>query len=225
MAATPPDQRKRQRLAEPYDCPDCGQAHIRGCRGHKDWQRAIPCRNWPRRGTTVCDAHGGNAPQVKAKAAVRAEIQNWGLGDTTLDPGVVLLRLVTQSAWRVERYAAAIQRAVDDAGGDLEKALTGDTYTVGEDGRAVKTGEYIRAMTRLEGEERDRCASFATKAVAAGLAERQVKLAERQGAMMAGVILAVLGDLGVSVDGEQVRGLVAAHVERATGLAIEGSPG
>jgi hypothetical protein len=35
---------------------------------------------------------------VKAKAAIRAELLGCGLGDTTVDSGEVLLRLVTQSA-------------------------------------------------------------------------------------------------------------------------------
>jgi hypothetical protein len=48
----------------------------------------------------VCRWHGGAAGQVKAKAAVRAEVLNWGLGDSHVDPGEVLLRLVNQSAAR-----------------------------------------------------------------------------------------------------------------------------
>ena len=49
-------------------------------------------------GGTACRWHGGAAGQVKAKAAVRSELLGWGLGDATVDPGEVLLRLVTQSA-------------------------------------------------------------------------------------------------------------------------------
>jgi hypothetical protein len=37
-------------------------------------------------GGTVCRWHGGAAGQDKAKAAVRAEILGWGLGDATVDP-------------------------------------------------------------------------------------------------------------------------------------------
>jgi hypothetical protein len=66
-------------------------------------------------GGTVCRWHGGNAKQVKAKAAIRAEVMNWGLGDSTVDPGEVLLRLVTQSAARAERYARLLQEAFDAA--------------------------------------------------------------------------------------------------------------
>ncbi len=55
------------------------------------------------------------AQQVKAKAAVRAELIGWGLGDATVDPGEVLLRLVTQSAARAERYAMLLEEAYEAA--------------------------------------------------------------------------------------------------------------
>jgi hypothetical protein len=40
---------------------------------------------------------------------------NWGLGDTKVDPGEVLLRLVTQSAARTEMYARLLEEAYDAA--------------------------------------------------------------------------------------------------------------
>ena len=55
--------------------------------GQQCKRKAIP-------GGTVCRYHGGGAQQVKAKAAVRAELLGWGLRDATVDPGEVLLRLV-----------------------------------------------------------------------------------------------------------------------------------
>src|SRR5215212_3062520 len=66
-------------------------------------------------GGTVCRWHGGAAGQVKAKAAVRAELLGWGLGDSTVDPGEVLLRLVTQSAARADRYAVLLEEAYEAA--------------------------------------------------------------------------------------------------------------
>jgi hypothetical protein len=57
----------------------------------------------------------GASPHVASKAAVRAEVWSWGLGDTTVDPGDVLLRLVTQSAARAERYAMLLGEAYEAA--------------------------------------------------------------------------------------------------------------
>jgi hypothetical protein len=77
-----------------------------------------------------------------------------------------------------------------------------DEWTCGFHGGHTKGGalcrQAIRGLAKLEAEERDRCATMATKAVAAGLAERQVRLAEQQGTLLASVIRAVLDDLDLS---------------------------
>src|SRR6187551_2574869 len=52
------------------------------------------------------DSVAGRVPHVASKAAVRAEVLSWGLGDSKVDPGEVLLRLVTQSAARADNVAA-----------------------------------------------------------------------------------------------------------------------
>jgi len=187
-------------------------------------------------GGVVCRSHGGNAPQVRARAQVRAEVMKWGLGDAHSDPAEVLLRLVSQSAARVEFYGRLLNEAYDaaerlkkaheagdllvdktvdedgapaslvQARDDLDRifhtggvaALIGRVYSDNGDGSIYATGEQIRGLAELEARERDRCANFATKAVAAGLAERQVRLAERQGAMILQVLTAVFDELGLS---------------------------
>jgi hypothetical protein len=181
-------------------------------------------------GGTVCRWHGGGAKQVKVKAAIGAEVLNWGLGDTTVDPGEVLLRLVTQSAARAEMYARLPQEAFDaaerlkqaHAAGTLElgddnemsetarrdldrifntggvAAFVGNTYGAAKDVGVYVTGEAIRGLADLEAKERERCANFATKAVAAGLAERTVRIAERQGQLMMEMVQAALREVDLS---------------------------
>jgi hypothetical protein len=195
------------------------------------------CKNKAIPGGAVCRFHGGASPHVASKAAVRAEVFNWGLGDTHVDPGETLLRLVTQSAARAERYATLLEEAYEaaerlkqahDAGDlkidedneeiaetarrDLDRifntggvaALVGNTYGAAKDVGVYVTGEAIRGLADLEAKERERCANFATKAVAAGLAERQVRLAERQGELLAQVIRGVLDELGLSAEQKQL---------------------
>lgn len=160
-----------------------------------------PCRAFAIKGSDplACRKHiGKSLEKARAEVAVREAVLQWGLGDTKTDPGELLLRLVTQAALRADAYARELARVVDEKEGDLKKALTGDSWTSGGEGsEPVKTGEYIRAITKLEAEERDRAASFATKAIAAGLAERQVRLAERQAELAAQFVHAVLDELGV----------------------------
>jgi hypothetical protein len=160
------------------------------------------CKAYAIRGTDppVCRSHAGRKlAAVRAEVAVREEVIRWRLTDMTVDPGELLMRLVTQAAWRADTYADEIARIVAEQGGwDLRKALTGNTYTVTAEGVSVKTGEYIRAMTQLEAAERDRAAAFAAKAVAAGLAERQMRLAERQAQLAIQFVQAVLRDVGVA---------------------------
>jgi hypothetical protein len=73
------------------------------------------CRNKAIPGGAVCRFHGGASPHIASKAAVRAEVWSWGFGDTTVDPGEVLLWLVTQSAARAERYAMLLEEAYEAA--------------------------------------------------------------------------------------------------------------
>ncbi|MEC5149155.1 hypothetical protein [Cryobacterium sp. GrIS_2_6] len=125
---------------------------------------------------------------------VRAQLSKWALGEAVDDPGEVLLRLVTQSRMRVDAYSAELEKLVAESP-TLRDALVGDA--MGEFG---KVGEYIRGLAQLESLERDRLATFASKAVQAGLGERQVRLAERQGELMAMVLTTVLdsAQLGLS---------------------------
>ena len=153
------------------------------------------CKNGAIKGATVCRVHGGNAPQVRAKAAVRAELMSWKLGDAVDDPAQTLLRLITQSRIRADMLAAEQDRLIADEP-SLRDALVGDTW-VSSDSGSYKAGEYIRGLAQLEAQERDRCARFCQLAIQAGLAERMVRATEKQvdlvwKAMVAGLEEAVL---------------------------------
>jgi hypothetical protein len=221
------------------------------------------CRQFVVAGTRRCKNHSGKPKaQAKAEGAVVLELQKWGLDTqgTLRDAGEVLLRLVTQSAARVEMYSRMLGEAfqaaehlreasdlhgladdplldegespeVQAARADLRRifaqggvgALIGSKYGVDSKGRVFAAEEAIRGLALLEAQERDRCANFAAKAVAAGLAERQVRLAESQGAVMYGVFSRVLAALGLS--GEQaglVPGLLEREIRALTQPAIEG---
>jgi hypothetical protein len=158
------------------------------------------------RGALVCHKHGGSAPHVKANAAVRAEVMHWGLDSPTVDPGETLLKLVSQSAARVQRISTEIEQLVNDSP-SLHEALVAETWIPTENAGSYKAGEYIRGLAVLEAQERDRCATFCAKAIAAGLAERQVRLAEKQGALLADFLRGVLADPALGLTDEQRRAI------------------
>lgn len=165
---------------------------IRRCNGTKS--NGEPCGQWPIKGGMVCRKHGGASPHVARKAAVRAEISRWGLDDTEVDPAQTLLRLLSQSRWRADHYAREMERQVAEHG--LMETLVGDTMVIDpQSGAMVKVNEYIRGLARLECEERDRCANFAKLAIAAGLAERMVKMNEALGGMVEQVLMAAFEHL------------------------------
>jgi hypothetical protein len=153
-------------------------------------------------GGTVCRWHGGGAKQVKAKAAVRAELLSWGVTDQTIDPGTQLLRLVTQSAARAEMYAQELKALVDESP-SLREALVAETWSATEQGDLYKTGEYIRGLAQLEAQERDRCASFCTKAVAAGLMKQQADLAKAQGELLVKSLQVILDRVSLTDEQKQ----------------------
>jgi len=155
------------------------------------------CNAWSIKGGTVCNKHGGSAPQVKAKAAVRAELMTWKLGDALDDPAETLLRLITQSRRRADALADELEQLVLEEP-NLRDALVGETWVATEKGDTYKAGEYIRGLAQLEAQERDRLAGFASKAVAAGLAERMVAVAEKQAALAHAALVAGLDEAGIT---------------------------
>lgn len=167
------------------------------------------CGRWAIKGGTICPSHGGANRRTRGIAAVRAEVAKWSPHDVTVDPGEQLLRLVAQSSRRAGTYAellgaqyARAQAEGEQQPGDEDQdlpvipagvaALIGYKWgAAGKDGDLYRTEEAIRGLVALEADERDRCARFCKLAVDAGIAERQVRLAEAQGAAIVAVIRAV----------------------------------
>lgn len=167
-----------------------------------------PCNSFALHGADHCYRHGGGTlPNVRAAAAVREAVMRWGFIDVTVDPGETLLMLVTQSKIRAQRYAEELERLVGERP-ELRDALIGDV--AGEFGKA---GEFIKGLVILEAQERDRCANFCRLAIAAGLAERQVRMAERQGQLMVDLLRAVMADPALGLTATQ-RGAIPGIVRK-----------
>src|SRR5918995_7126892 len=73
-----------------------------------------PCRGFAVRGTDppACRKHLGTPRSIaRSKEAIRTAVTRWGLNDTSIDPGLVMVRLVSQSAERVGLYADLLGQA------------------------------------------------------------------------------------------------------------------
>lgn len=160
------------------------------------------CKKHPLAGSRRCRNHAGNG-KARAEAAVRAELARWTLGTAEVDPAQTLLQLLAQSKKRVDDYATRLAQLVDEHGGDLAAAMVDEQLVMNDSGHLQKVGEYIRGLAVLEAQERDRCAKFSSLALQAGIAERQVRLAEQHGAMMATVLRMALGDPELALTAEQ----------------------
>lgn len=162
-----------------------------------------PCEKPPIKGATVCASHGGSAPQVKAKAALRvaeeevrkslAELDVEPVGD----PFAELSKLAGQAVSWKDQLAAKVNE------------LTEIRYEASGAGT-----EQLRAEIALFERAMDRCAHILVAIGKLGIDERMVRITERQIETLGQAINGALDDAGVN--GEQavaVRTALAARLQ------------
>lgn len=171
----------------------------RRCKGRSRSTRE-PCNNFAMNGQMVCRLHGGSTPKAKEKALVRLEVEKivsrgeWKLeGHETADPGETLLLLISAWRTRARELANAIQDLVDKAEGNLEKALTSETW-MEYDGKVVKTGEHAKGLVEQEFRVATQLAVWCAVAIKANLEERRVVVAERNAAEFSVMLRRLMGD-------------------------------
>jgi hypothetical protein len=172
------------------DTPRCTATNGRGER----------CKRRPILGGTVCPTHGGKAPQVRAAAerrvieqTARAEVVLFG-GRRDIHPADALLELVQWTAGEVDYWRHRVRLLDEDAltwGVTKVKEGGDDRGTTEEAKPNIAYVMLVDASNRLE--------RYSTAALKAGVDERRVRLAEQQGTLLHGVLVAVLGELGHDV--------------------------
>lgn len=204
-------------MAEPADkawrdChdPECGSVHPRGCHGHvkaRDGEPRRPCSKSPIRGGTVCPQHGGNAGQVRKTAAKnldrakkRQALATYmrGLGTPPdIDPRDALLTLISWKNAEVEFLREKVMTIED---GDI---VWGEVEYTDQTGMDYGTKRVQKAAPsiwlELYHRAQDQLATYTTKAIAAGLEERRVRVAESIGVMVIGVLRAISMDVQVAI--------------------------
>ena len=182
------------------DCPDKGTAH-RYCAAHKRASRGGgPCTQYPLTGQEVCRMHGGKSPQALAGATARREEATarrelFALGKLpTIDPGAALLDLI---AWKHGEVLALRARLAGMDEGALVWGVTSEAEKTSGQFPGIDTTRSAEANVwwRLLRQAEDQLAAFAAAAHRAGIAEREVRLAEQQGELVVGVIRGILDAL------------------------------
>ncbi len=174
-----------------------------------------PCQAWPIKGADVCRVHGGRAPQVKAAAKRRRvlgeaqeELNRLGV-PIEVDPAEAMLQMVWEAAGNVAVLRGWIQRlrqaeqlieGYDEE--DIMESLAsiGQGKTVARSQRGVIAGRVDPAnwkaaphvLVVMYNEERERLVRWAKACRDAGVEEHRVKLAERQGELLARVLRVLL---------------------------------
>lgn len=162
-----------------------------------------PCTQPVVAGATRCRFHGGSAPQVKAAAERRLQearavqaVAAFGL-PREVDPRDALLEEVYRTAGAVDWLHRQVQALQPD------DVIWGKAEEVEKEagefpGKDTTHKAAVHVWVELWQKERLHLVRVCKEAISAGIEERKVRLAEQQGAMLAGVIKAILGDLDLS---------------------------
>lgn len=152
-------------------------------------------------GTGRCKLHGGSTPshqQAGQKALASAALVTFGL-PRTVDPRDALLEEVYRSAGAVDWLHRQVQEL------QAEEVIWGKSEEVekhaGEfPGTDITHKASVNVWVQLWQTERAHLVKVAKEAINCGIEERRVRLAEQQGAMLAGAIKAILGDLDLTAE-------------------------
>ena len=152
-------------------------------------------------GEGPCKLHGGSTWSVSkgshlrlVEREMRQKMQTYG-APLDISPADALLSEVHRTAGHVKWLGDCIAELEPDA-------LTWGTTQIktgGHDGGTTEAAEP-HVLLRLYQQERAHLVKVSAEAIRCGIEERRVKLAESQGALVAGVIRAILGDLHLTAE-------------------------
>lgn len=167
-----------------------------------------PCAAWAINGGTVCSAHGGRAPQVKAKAARNVAERK----AEALLAGIADFEPVTDPVSELERLAGRAVRWLEVLEGIVTELHRIRYTTQAEqiDGRIVV---FERAM--------DRAGKLLADLARLNLDERAVWIQEAQVALLAGALAEALAEQGLP--SEQRQAITVRVAELVTAAEDQGA--
>lgn len=180
------------------------------------------CKKRPMRGQTVCGSHGGRSPIAKAAAErrlkeqeARAAVTMFGL-PREVDARDALLEEVYRTAGAVDWLTEKVRELAPDA---AVWGVTERTEKTATEFEGIDTTEAaaVNIWIELWQKERKHLVDVSKAAIAAGIEERRVKLAEQQGALLASVIKQILGDLDLTpAQADRAPQIVAGHLRQVS---------
>lgn len=187
------------------------------------------CRKRPVVGATVCPTHGGSAPQVRAKAAVRV-----------LEAAVA--REIGQQGW--EPVTDPVGAYADNAGEVLafkdrlrERVEQLDDWTMriaafgagDEDGgQLMAMGEQVRAYVAAYERSLDRAERTLARMISLGFDAKALRLREEEiyraaGDQINATVGAILKDLALTPEQQaKAPGILGRHLQAAAAAELEG---
>lgn len=206
--------------------PECGaqtKTPNKRCGRPAGWGTGHP-------GVGKCKLHGGASPQAEVSGALqlaRHEAVVMGVPIDDRDPWTWLKRCIAIAGGELE-YASAMvaQLTPDEVVGPVvtshtrpakrDRGADHQTKTVTE----VRHGPpELHVWIKVRAGALDRCAQLSVMAIRAGLAEREVRLAEEAGQALADLLRGVLGDLGVPLNDPRTREVVTRRLALLPGGA------
>lgn len=177
----------------------------------------VQCARYAIEGASTCRVHGSGSRKAKAAAARRVEeakaareaekaVTTLGLS-RDVSPSEALLEEVRWTAGHVDWLRDRVREVERD---ELVWGKTKVKDGFGPMGPSAETTEGATPSVwyDLYEKERKHLVTVCTAALRAGVEERQVRLAEAQGAQVAEVIRAILDDLGLTLEQQQKVGTV-----------------
>lgn len=176
-------------------------------------------------GLDRCLGHAGVSPDLAR--AQGAAMDAWSTaGDLDLSPPEAVIGMYKLAWVRAHFYAGLLEeqflRAQGDQDGDelpagdpfafapgagsvgVGAGLIGHTFSADKEQGIFASGEAIRGLVQLEAQERDRVVRFARAAHDMGIADREIRLAEQQGALIAAAVKKILAGLGLSPKQQEI---------------------
>lgn len=156
-----------------------------------------------------CKNHGGCTPNHQLAGVItlaRREAAVMGR-PLEIDPLDAILECIRIAAGEVQYASDRVAELEEPAALVLTRTVRERPLSLGKDGESpetqvkettVGTDATLHAWIRVRQEAMDRLVTYSKTAIACGIAERRVQLAEAQGQMLAGAIRNILVALGVA---------------------------